>query len=53
MVRKTSEKFTEEFNRKYNYQPFKKPKWNNKVIDFQFFFKDEPELEHIPKIEIS
>jgi predicted nucleotidyltransferase len=48
---KTSIQFTEIFHSNF-ISEYQKPKWNNRIIDFQFYFEDDFELKKIPKIEI-
>ncbi|MBA4405832.1 hypothetical protein C0389_01020 [bacterium] len=48
---KTSIQFTESFHSHFTSEK-QKPKWNNRIIDFQFFFEDDFELEVIPNFEI-
>lgn len=49
--RKTSIRFSEDYHS--NFQTLtQKPNWNNKFIDFQFFFKTDIELKKIKKLPI-
>ena len=48
---KTSIQFTEVFHSHFISEN-QKPKWNNRIVDFQFYFDDDFELNEIPKIEI-
>lgn len=48
---KTSLQYTEMFHEKYPSDDVK-PKWNNRPIDFQFFYPDDPELNQYEKIKI-
>jgi hypothetical protein len=48
---KTSIQFTDIFHSHFTSEN-QKPKWNNRIIDFQFYFEYDFELNEIPKIEI-
>ena len=48
---KTSIQYTKNFH-SYFTSETQKPKWNSRVIDFQFYFEDDFELDEIPKIKI-
>ena len=45
----TSLKRTENYHSKF-YDDGQKPKWNGRVVDFQFFYEDDPELKTYNKI---
>jgi len=47
----SSLKRTEHYHSKFTSDVFK-PKWNGRIVDFQFFYKDDPELEKYSKIKI-
>ena len=48
---KSSLKFTEQYH-SYFTNEAQKPKWNGRVIDFQFFYEEDDELNGMSKIEI-
>lgn len=48
----TSLQFTENFHFRFTHQK-QKPKWNGRIIDIQFYFEDDDELDLIPKIELD
>lgn len=48
---KSSLKFTEQYHSCFTNQT-QKPKWNDRTIDFQFFYEDDDELNAIMKVEI-
>lgn len=47
----TALKRTERYHEKF-YSDGQKPKWNGRIVDFQFFYEDDKELEGYPKIKI-
>jgi predicted nucleotidyltransferase len=49
---KTSIQYTDNYQFHFTSES-QKPKWNNRIIDFQFYFEDDSELSEIPKIEIA
>lgn len=48
----TSLKFSENYHSSFT-NLNQKPKWGNRIIDFQFYYQDDKELDSIPKVEIS
>jgi predicted nucleotidyltransferase len=52
MPRKTSLQFTEEYQSSFVSDKWK-PKWNGRIVDFQFFYFDDKELDKYSKIELK
>lgn len=52
LKRKSSLKLSEEFHSNFIHD-FQIPKWKGRIIDFQFFYKEEFDKLNIPKIEIN
>ena len=48
---KTSIQYTESFHSHFISES-QKPRWNNRIMDFQFYFEDDYELNEITKIEL-
>lgn len=48
----TSLQRTENYHSKFTSEA-QKPKWNGRIIDIQFFYEDDPELETYSKIELN
>lgn len=48
---KSSIQYTENYHTHFLHSN-QKPKWNNRIIDFQFFFEEDDELKTITKIEL-
>jgi predicted nucleotidyltransferase len=48
---KSSLKFTEQYHCYFTNEA-QKPKWKKRIVDFQFFYEDDEELDKIKKIEI-
>ena len=44
-------KRTDNYHSKFNDDIFK-PKWNGRIVDFQFFYEDDPEFEKYSKIKL-
>ncbi|MFP3728207.1 nucleotidyltransferase domain-containing protein [Priestia filamentosa] len=51
LKRKTALKLTEEYHQKFVSESLK-PKWNNRTVDFQFFYQHSRELAGYKKIEL-
>lgn len=49
---KTSLSFSEVYHSSFK-SDFSKPMWNNKRLDFQFFYEEDSELENINKIQLK
>jgi hypothetical protein len=47
----TSLKRTENYQSKFSSEE-EKPKWRGRIIDFQFFYFDDPELKEYSKIKL-
>jgi predicted nucleotidyltransferase len=48
---KTALQFTENYQSKFLDDKLK-PRWNGRVVDFQFFYEDDPELQKYSKIKL-
>lgn len=48
---KTALKKTEEYHSRF-FTDAQKPKWNDRIVDIQFFYPNDPELQSYSKIDL-